>query len=133
MEWKKALPALLLIILLVAVFLLKQSGQSDETKPVATASRGLNRNPAHITYSKHAQCRMACRHIDDSEVGEILHNGKINYTKSDLKGNDCQKKYAVEGITHDQQRVRIIFAPCSAEMTVVTVIDLGKEWPCSCD
>lgn len=132
MQWKKALPALFLIILLIAVFLLKRCGQQQETEP-QTSSRGLNRNPSHITYSKHAQCRMACRHIDESEIAEILHNGKVNYTKSDLKGTDCQKKYAVEGTTHDQQRVRIIFAPCAAEMTVVTVIDLGKEWPCNCE
>ncbi|MEO8116193.1 MAG: DUF4258 domain-containing protein [Bacteroidota bacterium] len=132
MKWKKALPALFLIVLLIVAFLLKHAGQQPETTPTTT-SRGLNRNPAHINFSKHAQCRMSCRHIDESEVTEILHNGKINYTKSDLKGNDCQKKYVVEGTTHDQQRVRIIFAPCAAEMTVVTVIDLGKEWPCNCE
>ena len=79
------------------------------------------------------RCRMACRHIDESEVEQILQEGKINYTKSELDGADCKKKYAVEGLTRDKQKVRIIFAPCSDEVTVVTVIDIGKEWPCDCE
>ena len=76
---------------------------------------------------------MQCRHIDESEVKEILQTGKINYGKSEIGDNpDCKRKYAVEGKTHDNQRVRIIFAPCQSEVTVVTVIDLGTEWTCDC-
>lgn len=96
-------------------------------------TRGLDRNPAHVSYSKHARCRMNCRHIDETEVQQILKEGKINYAKSELKAEDCKKKYAVEGNTKDKQKVRIIFAPCSEEVTVVTVIDLGKEWVCDCE
>jgi len=101
-------------------------------KEETSDSRGLNRNPSNIIYSKHARCRMSCRHIDESEVKEILKAGKINYAKSELNGTACKKKYAVEGTTHDGQRVRFIFAPCNTELTVVTVIDIGKEWPCDC-
>src|SRR3954467_9029766 len=90
----------------------------------------FNRNPSQINYSKHARCRMGCRHIDESEVKEILSEGKINYSKSELQGDDCHKKYAVEGYSHDDQNVRIVFAPCGTKVTVVTVIDLGKEWNC---
>lgn len=75
---------------------------------------------------------MACRQITEKEIETILLNGTINYKKSSLQVADCQKKYAVEGITDDQQRVRIIFAPCADEVTVVTCIDLGKEWVCNC-
>ena len=106
---------------------------STAQRNTATETRGLNRNPSHINYSKHARCRMECRHIDEKEVQQILHDGKINYTKSELQGDDCHKKYAVEGYTKDDQRVRIIFAPCNTEVTVVTVIDLGKEWVCDCE
>ena len=94
---------------------------------------GLDRRTSHIFYSKHARCRMDCRHIDEAEVQQILKDGKINYTKSELQGEDCKKKYAVEGYTKDNQHVRMIFAPCNTEVTVVTVIDLGKEWQCSCE
>ena len=137
-------PVLLLVLLLIAwgVVRLLSSGdagkaENRERKPArreASASRGLNRQPAAIHYSKHARCRMDCRKITAREVEEILRNGKINYDKSEI-GNqpECRRKYAVEGNTRDGQRVRIIFAPCKEEVTVVTVIDLGKDWPCDCD
>ncbi len=75
---------------------------------------------------------MACRHISEVEVKDILRTGKINYSKSDLNAAECKKRYAVEGTTADDQRVRIVFAPCQTEVTVVTVIDIGKEWTCDC-
>ena len=92
----------------------------------------LNRNPSHIHYSKHAKCRMACRHIDETEIADILKKGSINYKKSQLKGEDCQNKYAVEGYSKDNQHLRIIFAPCGSSVTVVTCIDIGVEWACDC-
>ena len=135
-------PVILIIVLLIALFVVKQCKKTGgETKPTTTTTtepteekniRGLNRHPTSIKYSNHARCRMGCRQIDETEVKEILETGKINYSKSDLKAADCQKRYAVEGTTHDQQRVRFIFAPCNTEVTVVTVIDIGKEWPCDC-
>lgn len=148
---KKALPVILLVVLAVIALAIKQcNNKPDNVEPakpkvtvkkepaapkpdVSSVTRGLDRNPAKINYSKHARCRMGCRHIDESEVKQILKEGKINYTKSELDGADCKKKYAVEGYTHDNQKVRIIFAPCSGEVTVVTVIDIGKEWPCDCE
>ena len=127
--------------LLIALFVVKTCqknrgivapAKKEDAKEVTYDSRGLNRNPSVINYSKHARCRMSCRHIDESEVKEILKGGNINYKKSELDGAECKKKYAVEGTTHDNQRVRFIFAPCNTEVTVVTVIDIGKEWPCDC-
>ena len=132
---------LLVIVLMAALFVVKQCKKSPaprETTSTPTTQtqaekKGLNRNPSTINYSKHARCRMECRHISEAEVKDILQNGKVNYSKSEIGNNpDCQKKYAVEGKTTDGQRVRIIFAPCSSEVTVVTVIDLGKEWECDC-
>ena len=146
---KKGLPIIILVVLALVTLGIKQcnNNTSTDVKPTVkdkkqtnptsqndnNSTRGLNRNPSHINYSKHARCRMDCRHIDEKEVQQILKQGKINYTKSELKGEDCKKKYAVEGFTKDNQEVRIIFAPCSDEVTVVTVIDLGKEWVCDCE
>ncbi len=141
MNFKKLFPFLLLIVLAVLAILLKQCGQPSPQKvksqtqtddKVVPENRGLNRNPSHINYSKHAKCRMACRHIDDVEIEDILKNGTINYKKSELQGEDCRKKYAVEGYSKDRQHLRIIFAPCGDEMTVVTCIDIGQEWSCDC-
>lgn len=131
---------ILILFLLLALFIVKQcrhkAGDDKNTNDTTTAKdkRGLDRDPSVINYSKHARCRMACRHIDEGEVKEILQTGKINYRKSELGDNpDCKRRYAVEGKTHDNQQVRIIFAPCGSEVTVVTVIDLGREWTCDCD
>jgi hypothetical protein len=91
----------------------------------------IDRNPDHLIYTKHARCRMGCRHIDESEVQEILKNGTINYGKSEPAARP-DPKYAFEGITHDGQRVRIVFAPSQRGTVVITVIDLGNEWACDC-
>lgn len=74
---------------------------------------------------------MDCRHIDESEVKEILEKGEINYKKSETAARN--PKYAVEGMTHDNQQVRIIFAQDDGETVVVTVIDLDHEWQCDCN
>jgi hypothetical protein len=74
---------------------------------------------------------MDCRHIDESEVKEILQNGAINYEK--IETGEKGKTYPLEGITHDRQHVRIVFAPHDTELVVVTVIDLEKEWLCDCN
>lgn len=138
-------PVVALVLLLVAWLVVKQCNPNGtDPKPTTRKERtttntsekqqGLNRNPAKINYSKHARCRMDCRRISQSEVKDILQNGTINYKKSELGNNpDCRRKYALEGNTNDGQRVRIIFAPCADEVTVVTVIDLGKEWACDCE
>ena len=91
---------------------------------------GLNRRTSHIFYSKHARCRMECRHIDESEIKEILEKGEINYGKIEEDGRG--KTYPLEGITHDKQHVRVVFAPKDDGILVVTCIDLDTEWPCDC-
>lgn len=83
-----------------------------------------------IIYSTHAKCRMECRHIDESEIKEILETGTLNSDKieSDARG----KTYPLEGVTHDHQRIRVVFAPKDDGLLVVTCIDLDKDWPCDC-
>lgn len=93
----------------------------------------FNRHPSRIHYSKHARCRMECRHIDEQEIKTILEQGTLNFKKSELQGEPCRRKYAVEGMTSQGHRLRVIFAPCGNEMTVVTCIDLGVEWTCHCN
>lgn len=147
MNFKKVGPLLMLVVLAILVFTVKncqQSNKSQIKKGVKTeivsdtntlqepVTRGLNRHPLTVHYSKHAKCRMDCRHIDEAEIKDILEHGTINYRKSELQGEPCRKKYAVEGLSKDGQKLRIIFAPCGNEMTVVTCIDLGVEWACDC-
>lgn len=136
MNLKKIAPFLLLLLLVVITLIIKREKNEDSNKELTPKSRGtttgLNRNPASINYSKHARCRMACRQIDEAEIKDTLRKGTINYKKSDLKGAECKKKYAVELYSKDKQHLRVIFAPCQDEVTVVTCIDLDKEWQCDC-
>jgi hypothetical protein len=93
----------------------------------------VNRHPEKIIYTKHAKCRMVCRHVDDSEVREILEKGKINFAKSNDRAGSCPT-YALEGRTHDGQQTRMVFAFCNAtEAKVITVIDLDTDWKCDCE
>ena len=140
-------PYVLIAILLIVLYFVKKRNENpsinehvvhnnkvvvDDNPVIIDSDSGLDRHPTAIHYSKHAKCRMECRHIDETEVQEILAIGTINFQKSELDADACKKRYAVEGQTHDNQRVRIIFAPCKTIETVVTVIDLGKEWSCDC-
>jgi hypothetical protein len=135
----KILSFVVIGVLAVAVLLLKRcKGSDDDVTQAAlkTASagqqHGLNRDINLLYYSKHARCRMECRHISQQEVEAIFQEGRINYKKSDLQG--AAPAYAVEGITMDGQKVRIVFAPKKMQTTVVTVIDLENEWNCpSCN
>ena len=97
----------------------------------AAGDEVIDRHPGKLIYTKHARCRMDCRHIDEAEVAEILAKGRINYRKSEPAGRP-DPKYALEGRTHDGQEVRIIFAPAKRGMVVITVIDLDTEWSCNC-
>ena len=90
----------------------------------------VDRTPDHLIFTKHARCRMECRHIDESEVKEILEDGVINYKK--VEEDSRGKSYPLEGFTHDKQHVRIVFAPKRNDLVVVTVIDLERDWPCDC-
>jgi hypothetical protein len=74
---------------------------------------------------------MDCRHISEEEVLSVLRTGKINWEKSDMRGQP-DPKYALEGDTVDGQRIRVIFANSPRGIVVVTVIDLENEWKCNC-
>ncbi len=84
-----------------------------------------------LTLTKHAQCRMDCRNISEAEIIDIMNNGSINYSKSEVRAIPC-KKYAIEGKTQDGQNVRIIYGLCDMETKVITAIDLDKEYTCDC-
>lgn len=146
MSLKKYAPylliGLLLIILLAVKWLQREpASPSPAPRPRTTTTKdpasnvnrdkGFDRRISFIEYSNHARCRMACRKISQAEVEEIMQDGTINYKKSDLQNARCPR-YALEGVTRDDQRVRIIFAQCNESTTVVTVIDLETDYKCDC-
>ena len=128
-----ALPVL--IILFIVGFFYFQVFR-DRNKPREGTIRKqqtglLNRDKNRLAYSRHARCRMACREVDSTEVIEILEEGSINYRKTDTTGSR-DPKFALEGRSHDGQRLRIVFAMAEMKTVVVTVIDLDQDNDCSC-
>jgi hypothetical protein len=145
---KKYLPYILLVAAAFLLWYVKthQRGKSNNNPPEVTnkvdpvttipennnvtSNDPIDRTPEHLIFTKHARCRMECRHIDESEVQEILQDGVVNYKK--VEESEKGKSYPLEGFTHDKQHVRIVFAPKRNDLVVVTVIDLERDWPCDC-
>jgi Domain of unknown function (DUF4258) len=139
------MPYLIIIVLAIILFFVKRYQADDKKSPkkdVATnkptdpassvnRNRGFDRRISFIEYTEHAKCRMQCRKISQAEVEEIMRDGKINYAKSDVNDRPCPT-YALEGVTKDDQRVRIVFAQCDLKTKVVTSIDLDTDWECHC-
>jgi hypothetical protein len=137
-------PYILIVVLGIALFFVKRCGQKATEKPKTTndrnkkdpasdldRNRGFDRRISYIEYTEHAKCRMQCRHISQAEVEEIMQDGKVNYNKSDVNARPCPA-YALEGVTKDDQFVRIVFGQCDLKTKVVTVIDLNTDWSCDC-
>jgi hypothetical protein len=143
---KKYLSFIVLIAAALLFYFIKQKQRGHReyvdnekiTVPAATPAADssfdalpINRNTTSIIYSRHARCRMECRYIDESEVKEILAVGKLNENK--IQHDKRGTTYPLEGITHDKQHVRIVFAPkANNAVEVVTCIDLDRDWPCDC-
>lgn len=142
---KKAIPYLLIVILFIVALFVRQCREGRAPEKSSRASSGTHHSTekdssrvadvfrdAEATYffTKHARCRMDCRHITQKEVKEIVKQANINYAKSEP---DAPRgaKYALEGYTSkEQQHVRIIVAPKERHLTIVTVIDLDDDWAC---
>ena len=141
-QLRKAGPLILVAVLAILLFAIRQCKNNGQISGAATNSknnnpgatdrdRGFDRRTSFLEYSNHAKCRMECRKISPSEVEEIMKEGKVNYNKSDIQNTRCPR-YAIEGVTTDDQKVRVVFAQCNEKTTVVTVIDLRTDWTCHC-
>ncbi len=89
------------------------------------------RDTSHLILTKHVKCRMDCRHITEDEIKEILKDGNVNYAKSGI-GSKGDSTFALEGYSHENQHIRVVVAPESDGLVIITCIDLSHEWPCNC-
>ncbi|MEO8415973.1 MAG: DUF4258 domain-containing protein [Ginsengibacter sp.] len=117
---------ILLLLALLAIWYLRNNNYN-----ASFANEHLFRDIHHLVVTKHAHCRMDCRHISTGEIKEIIQGGNVNYAKSG-RGSKGDATYALEGYTHEHQHIRVIVAPEHDGLVVVTCIDLDKEWPCNC-
>jgi hypothetical protein len=147
--FKKYIPFIILLAAAFAILYIKQhqrgKGPDVEATHITPSTSStnisadttsqddpINRHPDQIIYSRHARCRMDCRHITETEIKEILDRGKINYRK--IEENPKGKTYPLEGITDEHQHLRVVFAPKGDnDIEVVTCIDLDTEWSCDCE
>ena len=58
----------------------------------------IDRHASRLILTRHARCRMDCRHITEKEIREVLEEGEINYRKSEPDAHP-DPKYALEGYT----------------------------------
>lgn len=148
---KKSLPLLFLLLLLVLALFIKwcnrystssegRKVQKTELSPQASADfnqkaidslvQVFRADASEFYFTKHARCRMRCRHITQQEVREVVRQAKINFQKSEQQGVRGNK-FALEGYsTGDNQHIRVIIVPYERRLTVVTVIDLDDSWEC---
>lgn len=134
---KKSTPIVYIIFVIIMGIIGWQKGWFGNSTARRTATTS-SATPYHldrsdsIVYTRHARCRMGCRHVTAKEVGEIIASGTINKAKSDPVDKPCPT-IALEGYSHERQHLRIVVATCGDELRVVTCIDLDKDWPCHCD
>lgn len=132
---KRYAPYIVLLLAALALYYLKThqrgtvtKGNVEVTTGTVTANEAFSRTPDTIIYTKHARCRMDCRHITEEEVKEIIQSGEVNAGK--MEEDERGKTYPLEGRTKTDKMLRIVVAPKKKNLVVVTVIDLDTEWPC---
>lgn len=142
---KKAIPYVILAVFFVIALGVRQCRQQKDVEPNTSSTNNATkptdasgkdnldafRDPeSEYFFTKHARCRMECRKITQKEIKEIVRKAEVNYNKSELDAAQGPK-YAVEGYTSkDRQHIRVIVAPKQRHLSIVTVIDLDKDWEC---
>jgi hypothetical protein len=120
----RATLSLIIVLLLLFVFIYKRWQE-----PVR--HEAFDRHPAHLYYTKHALCRMDCRHISKEEINEIMQKGIINFNKTHLHDQPCPT-FALQGQVTSGEKIFVVFAQCSDETKVVTCYNLEHDFECHC-
>ena len=116
---------LVLVIAVVALAILKFRYWDPKKRLL------FNRNPSRIEYTKHAICRMECRHISIRDINEILKNGNVNLSKTNLHDKPCPT-FVLQGYTSGGDNLRVVFAQCGSVERVVTCYNLKEDFFCDC-
>ena len=124
MKPQKVILSLIFVLALFAFFILKRWH-------VPRSRELFDRNIENLIYSRHALCRMDCRHISKEEINEIMKIGIINLNESRRNRQPCPT-FALQGTTSGGQRLRVIFAQCKKQTKVVTCYNLDRYFECHC-
>lgn len=124
MRRSRATLSMIFVLILLLVFVYKRWQE-----PVRREA--FDRTPSHLYYTKHALCRMDCRHISKDDIKEIMKKGIINFNRSNRRDRPCPT-FALQGETSDGEKLRVVFAQCDDETKVVTCYNLEEEFECHC-
>ena len=124
MKAARATISLFIVLVLLFVFVYKRWHEPVRKEP-------FDRTPQRLSYTRHALCRMGCRHISKTDIRDILRSGIIHLNESRRNDRPCPT-YAVQGKTTDGDNIRVIFAQCDGETKVVTCYHLNQEFECHC-
>ena len=124
MKQRPATFTLFIVLGLLFIFLFKRWHEPR-------TSEAFDRHPSHLYYTKHALCRMDCRHISKDDITEIMEKGIINLNKSNRFDRPCPT-FAVQGQTTDGEKLRIIISQCNKETKVITCYNLQEDFECHC-
>ena len=122
-----------ILLVIVVVFALLKTTDWLGAPAIIQDQHAAYRNTKDLILTKHVRCRMGCREVTLEEITDIIENGTVNYEKSGI-GKKGDSTFALEGISLDQQYLRVVVAPeKDGKLVVITCIDLEKEWPCNCN
>jgi hypothetical protein len=124
MKSRNVLFTLCLLLVVIVVFIARMR---REPRP----GELFDRTPMHLEYTRHALCRMNCRHISKQDIENIMKKGVINLSRSNRNDKPCPS-FALQGRTPDGENLRVVFAQCNEETRVVTCYNLEKEFTCDC-
>jgi hypothetical protein len=124
MKKRSVFVPLFLLLLVFLVFLIRRWNEPERKE-------AFDRHPHALIYTRHALCRMDCRHISRDDIGEIMEKGIINFNKSSKDASPCPI-FALQGRTAGGESIRVIFAQCAAETKVITCYNLEEEFRCHC-
>ncbi len=124
MRKSRATLSMIFVLILLFVFVYKRWQE-----PVRREA--FDRTPSHLYYTRHALCRMDCRHISKDDIKEIMRKGIINFNKSNRIDRPCPT-FALQGETGDGEKLRVVFAQCDDETKVVTCYNLEEDFDCHC-
>jgi hypothetical protein len=124
MRKSRATLSMIFVLILLFVFVYKRWQE-----PVRREA--FDRTPSHLYYTRHALCRMDCRHISKDDIKEIMRKGIINFNKSNRRDRPCPT-FALQGETGDGEKLRVVFAQCDDETKVVTCYNLEEDFDCHC-
>jgi len=89
-------------------------------------------NACEITYSDKAICLMNCSNISKQAIGEILAEGEVIFSKSEVHAEPCPS-YLLEGETKGGRFLGVVFTKCDSVAEVTSSFVLDEERNCECD